>query len=215
MKHNYNTDIRKEFRRLKRNDDVMNGTYEIRNAHFRVNEPTIFGGINEEYIAAELEWYNSQMLSVDALAMIYGKRVKIWDNVADDNMFINSNYGWLIYSKENGYQYEHVKATLKDDPQSRQAVMVYTRPSIHVDAFRNGRHDFICTNTVQYFLRDNRLTCQVNMRSNDAIFGFNNDCAWQKHVLHKLADDLDVEPGPMTWSVGSLHVYERHWHLIK
>jgi thymidylate synthase len=52
------------------------------------------------------------------------------------------------------------------------------------------------------------------MRSNDAIFGFKNDRAWQHHVLTKLAADLNVEVGNITWQVGSLHVYARHFFLV-
>ena len=82
--------------------------------------------------------------------------------------------------------------------------------------------DFICTNNVQYFIRDNKLVTSVYMRSNDAVFGYNNDLAWQKYVRDKLIDDLEVdtynryEPGPIFWNVGSFHVYERHFgHVVK
>jgi thymidylate synthase len=77
--------------------------------------------------------------------------------------------------------------------------------------------DFICTNNVQYFIRDNKLITSVNMRSNDVVFGFNNDYAWQTHIRNKLHAALDVtyELGPIYWNVGSLHIYERHFNLIK
>ena len=52
------------------------------------------------------------------------------------------------------------------------------------------------------------------MRSNDVVFGYKNDYAWQKHVLDMLAADLFVEPGEIYWNAGSLHVYSRHFHLI-
>jgi thymidylate synthase len=92
--------------------------------------------------------------------------------------------------------------------------MIYTRPSMWQDYNRNGRSDFMCTNTVQYLIREGRLHAVVNMRSNDAIFGFRNDRAWQQHVLEKLANDLNVPSGNLYWNVGSLHVYSRHYHLV-
>ena len=54
------------------------------------------------------------------------------------------------------------------------------------------------------------------MRSNDAVFGYNNDYAWQVHVRDKLLEDLVTiyEPGPIYWNVGSLHVYERHFDFL-
>jgi thymidylate synthase len=53
------------------------------------------------------------------------------------------------------------------------------------------------------------------MRSNDVVFGYKNDYAWQQFVLHELAKDLFLEPGKMIWQVQNLHVYERHFDLIK
>ena len=73
----------------------------------------------------------------------------------------------------------------------------------------------------QYFIRDNKLITSVYMRSNDAVFGYNNDLAWQKHVRDKLLDDLETdteiryEAGPIYWNVGSFHVYERHFEHVE
>jgi thymidylate synthase len=53
------------------------------------------------------------------------------------------------------------------------------------------------------------------MRSNDVVFGFKNDKAWQDHVHQQLASDLGVEVGEMIWHAGSLHVYSRHFDLIE
>jgi thymidylate synthase len=53
------------------------------------------------------------------------------------------------------------------------------------------------------------------MRSNDAIFGYLNDYAWHKYVLDKMGDDLQIEKRKMIWVSGSLHIYERHFHLIE
>lgn len=93
--------------------------------------------------------------------------------------------------------------------------MIYTRPSIWNEHSREGMSDFICTNTVQYFLRDGKLIAVVQMRSNDVVFGFKNDKAWQDHVHTNLANDLGVDVGDMIWHAGSLHVYSRHFSLIE
>ena len=214
MRINYVDDIRNEFRSLKEKRVIRHGTIEIQNAMFRVDAPTIFGERNEKYIEAELEWYKSQSLNVNDLFDIYGSVVKIWDDVSDKDGYINSNYGWCIYSEDNGRQYDMVRATLAVDPFSRQACMYYTNPDMHKQSVLNGRRDHMCSTHCQYFINNNYLHAEVNMRSNDAIFGFINDYAWQQHVLKQLADDLNLQPGPITWHAGSLHVYERHWGLI-
>ena len=192
-------------------------TIEILNAAFEADEDHIVRPPNTEYIKREIEWYESQSLYVKDIP---GETPAIWKAVADKNGKINSNYGYLIHSEENYSQYLSVLAELGDNPDSRRANMIYTRPSIQMDAVFNGMSDFICTNNVQYFIRDNQLITSVYMRSNDAVFGYNNDLAWQKHVRDNLIDDLEKNtykkyiPGPIYWNVGSLHVYERHFNLL-
>ena len=59
------------------------------------------------------------------------------------------------------------------------------------------------------------------MRSNDVIFGYRNDYAWQKEIQTRLHEDLsnagieDLKIGQMIWQVQNLHVYERHFDLVK
>ena len=53
------------------------------------------------------------------------------------------------------------------------------------------------------------------MRSNDVIFGYRNDYAWQEYVLEELAIELDIDCGNIHWQVQNLHVYERHFDLVK
>ena len=212
-----NDDMRDEFVYRLNNEEFVTDktgvkTLEIINASFEVTEPTIFGKRNDEYVARELEWYESQSLYVKDIP---GKTPPIWESVSSDNGQINSNYGYLVFGENNYSQYDNVLKELKSNPESRRANMIYTRPSMHTDAFVSGMSDFICTNNVQYFIRDNKLVTSVYMRSNDVIFGFNNDYAWQEYVSKKLANDLSIEVGSIYWNVGSLHVYERHFNLIR
>ena len=192
-------------------------TVEIINAAFVADEDYILRPPNQEYIKREIEWYESQSLNVNDIP---GETPAIWKAVSDKNGKINSNYGYLIHSEENYSQYLSVLVELANNPDSRRANMIYTRPNIQMDATSNGMSDFICTNNVQYFIRNNQLITSVYMRSNDAVFGYNNDLAWQKHVRDNLIDDLEKDtykkytPGPIYWNVASLHVYERHFNLL-
>ena len=215
-------DIRKKFELMNRFGDYVTDktgvkTIEIINASFEADEPYIIREPNEDYIKREIEWYESKSLNVNDIP---GDTPQIWKDVADDNGIINSNYGHLIWSSDNICQYDNVRMELGENPGSRRATMIYTRPTIWLDAWKNGMNDFICTNNVQYFIRNNTLITCVYMRSNDAVFGYNNDLAWQKYVRDKLIDDLEIdtytryEAGPIYWNVSSLHVYERHFKFI-
>ena len=186
-------------------------TIELIGVSFIADEPSIFGTVNMDYVERELEWYKSMSLNVEDIP---GETPAIWKAVADADGMINSNYGWAIWSQDNYNQYEHVLAELKKNPDSRRAVMIYTRPNMWNDYNHNGRSDFMCTNAVQYLIRNGKLNAIVQMRSNDAVFGYKNDRAWQDHVQQSLADDLGVKKGKLIWQVGSLHVYERHFNLV-
>ena len=190
---------------------------ELIGASFLADEPAIFGEPNIEYINAEINWYESQSLNIHD---IYGKHSgkkppAAWQYAASDRGFVHSNYGYLVGSEENGSQYGNCLAELKANPNSRRAVMIYQRPSIWYEYNLDGASDFICTNSVAYYIRDGKLHCSVSMRSNDVVYGYKNDYAWQQYLLLNMVNELEVVAGNMIWQVQNLHVYEKHFDLIK
>lgn len=187
-------------------------TVEIIGESFIADENWLLKTPNEEYIERELEWYLSKSLNVRDIP---GGTPLIWEQVSDPDGYINSNYGFLIWSTANGNQYDNVLAELKAHPNSRRAVMIYNRPSMHTDYADNGMSDFICTYANSFLIRDGKLVSHYLMRSNDAVFGYGNDVAWAKYVQSKLAFDLGVEPGDLIWTATSLHVYERHFKFFE
>ena len=196
-------------------------TIEIIGASFLADEPAIFGKPNQEYIDAEIEWYASESTNITDIYPDGDKEPpQAWQYTANIHGEINSNYGHLIWSKKYHKQYDRVLKELMKNPDSRRASMIYQRPSIWLEYKEQGKNDFICTNAVTYYIRDDALHCVVQMRSNDVIFGYRNDHAWQEHVLDMLRDDLyyqghNLEKGNIHWQVQNLHVYERHFHLVK
>jgi thymidylate synthase len=201
-------------------------TIELIGASFIADEPAIFGEPNAEYIEKELEWYQSGSTNIKD---IYGEEREppaAWLYAANKHGEINSNYGHLIDSDKYFNQYQQVITELTENPDGRRASMIYTRPSIWMEYNENGKSDFICTNAVTYYIRDDKLHAVVQMRSNDVIFGYRNDVAWQNYVLHNLCNALaynlvgvtntvGVTPGTIYWQVQNLHVYERHFNLVK
>lgn len=218
-------DIRNELKHLYKECSFREGKYgktvEIQNAHFLADEDWIIRKPNYDYAKREIEWYESQSLYVKDIP---GGAPKIWQACADKDGKINSNYGWCIFSDENGNQFDHCVKRLLDDHYTREACMIYTRPSMQIDCNANGMHDFMCTYATQVFLNeidDNKykLDYTVFQRSCDAVYGFNNDNIWHRHVMNKLVDELkrydrDVILGDMTYNCGSLHVYERHFRFL-
>ena len=218
--------IRNELKRLYKEGVFREGKYgktvEIQNVHFLADKDWIIREPNYDYAKREIEWYESQSLYVKDIP---GDVPKIWQMCADKDGKINSNYGWCIFSDENGSQYDRCLNRLLDDHHTREACMIYTRPSMQVDCNSNGMHDFMCTYSTQVFLNEvndhkYKLDYTVFQRSCDACFGYNNDNLWHRYVMRKLVDDLNkhsinVIIGDMTYNCGSLHVYERHFKFLK
>lgn len=212
-------DIRRMFKR--RLEDKKwydtSGTLELLHVSFIADLDTIFGEPNQEYIKKEIAWYESQSNSIYDLDP---NPPKIWKEVASDNGEINSNYGRLIYSGSPS-QYDSVVEELVRQPYSRRAVMVYLHPNVHTEYKDRGKNDFICTGWVSYIIRDHTLVVSVNMRSCDAVFGYRNDLAWQRHVAAKVLSEINAKTslryrmGHIFWHASSLHIYPRHHNLVQ
>lgn len=221
-KQNGVEEIREEFDRLltleKFQVDKNGGKIlEIVGASFIADEDNIFGTPNEGYIRKELAWYDSRSTNINDINP-NGEPPAAWKMTANKHGEINSNYGLLIDAEKYHYQFEHAMNALVNDYGTRRSVMVYTRPSIQWEYNENGKSDFICTNAVNYRIVDGYLNATVQMRSNDAIYGYKNDLAWQEEVMHRLIEAIDdpaVKFGSIYWQAASLHIYERHFHLIK
>ena len=125
------------------------GTKTLFNVGFQIDFPwhnkilTKFREWKEDYAKAEWQWYLSGDRNVAKLGEIYGKVPAIWNFMVDDLGNVNSNYG---YQWEREYQLDKVVAKLKNDPDTRQAVIsIYDGKEIS-----NYRHDTPCTTAIQF-----------------------------------------------------------------
>jgi len=205
------------------NKDFVNDTVELIGVQIKNLNPlqSIFNfneikKTNKKYCQKELDWYLSQNLNIAG----WVDDITIWKQISDKDGFINSNYGWCIFSKENYNQYYNCLEILKKNKNTRQAVMIYNRPEMWYDYNINGMKDWMCTYSNQFFIRNNKLISLYIMRSNDAIYGFLNDFYWACYVYNKLYNELkeiyfDLEIGYINWYAGSWHLYERHFNLLK
>lgn len=158
------------------------------------------------YAMAEWLWY----LSKDRSASNIGKLANIWADISDEKGEVESNYGSII-----GDQWDRAVSNLIYDMNSRRAVISIYQP----DHYNKNPLDVPCTLSVQFLIRDDKLYCIVNMRSNDLIFGWGNDiftfCMFQQLMLNELREAYpNLQLGTYMHSAGSLHVYEQHFPML-
>lgn len=210
------------YKELSKQEKQENGTKEILFMHVSFDMSKVTGKVefasrksNENYLKRELDWYLSLDPTIEKV-----KDVKIWQNICSKkDSTVNSQYGILVYGEENNNQFQKALDSLIKDKDSRQAVIIYNRPSIHEDAYRDGKHDFICTFYQQFFIRNDRLECITNMRSNDCIFGIFNDLPWFECVYNDMYRELlktypNLEKDKLIYIANSFHCYERHFELL-
>lgn len=214
----YNGPLKKLHTKLMNNDIVeVRGfkTVELLNATIEfdglqtgiINIKDIFK-TSENYIEHETKWYESQNPHNEYIKQY----AQIWSTASDENGMTNSNYGFLMFSPQNGYQFKNVVEELKRDKFSRRAVAYYTNPFMHYV----GGNDHVCTMYVSYTVRNDKLQAIVSMRSNDIRFGLiGADLEWQRYMLSKIAEEVGLEVGNIHWHAASLHLYERHFEQLK
>ena len=190
-------------------------TIELRNVWLVLNNPSASvvtlpaRAINHEYLKAELDWYMAGDPHVEKIA----KASSFWTKLADTNGTVNSNYGKLIMTDKwaGKSQFEWCIARLKEDPESRQAVLNYNQP-VHK---YEGNKDFVCTLTQQFLIDNGALHSTVHMRSNDLIYGATYDIPWFVAVQALVADALDIPLGSYNHVAASLHVYKKHFKMLE
>jgi thymidylate synthase len=170
--------------------------------------------VDYSFAAAEFLWYWQGREDLEFLTP-YNKRIAEFSN---DGKTLNSAYGKRIFDR-NGRgtpQWTKVVDELVANPDSRRAVLEVFRP----DDLWEGNKDVPCTLSLQFFIRDGKLHLHVVMRSNDVFWGLPYD-AFSFTVLQECMAlalqhaGVPVELGTYTHTVGSLHVYERHFKKVE
>lgn len=193
------------------NDDKIYA--EIINANLCVNDPTrntmceCIRKMPLRYAIGELIWYNSRNRNVSSISTFS----KFWNNIAESDGTVNSNYGYCIHDKFNFDQWDMVKNLIKNDPGTRQAV-------IHIKEARNvienPTKDLNCTVSLQFLLRNNALDMITTMRSNDVWLGLPYDVFNFTCMQIQMAMELNVNIGKYYHNVGSLHLYKNDVNKI-
>lgn len=178
---------------------------EIINAISILNDPTRNilkskrRNLPMRYAIGEMLWY----MSGNPLLKEIQKYTDGWDRMSDDGITVNSNYGYCIKQKYGFDQWEFVKTELRQNPNSRRAI-------IHIkEAAYEESKDVNCTVCLQFFIRDEKLYMTAYMRSNDLWMGFPYDVFQFCNMQVLMSMELGYDLGTYTHIAGSLHLYER------
>lgn len=188
---------------------------EVINAITVIKDPTrsfMLNPIREmptRYAIGEFLWYlhgNNDLKSIQ----LYTHN---WDRMSDSGSEVNSNYGWCIKQKYGFNQYKSVLRMLREDLNTRQAVIHIKEPQEFIGKQLVSK-DVNCTVCLQFFVRDMKLHMTTYMRSNDLWLGFPFDIFQFMNLQVLLCmdlSDLGVTLGTYTHHAGSFHLYKRDY----
>lgn len=193
---------------------LVNNTVELINVHFKLtNIDKCIVNIKDvkqtsiKYLLAENIWYATGKNSVKYIS----KYAKKWANISDNNKTSNSAYGYILRSKFGFNQIETVIDLLQKDKYSRRAVLILNDANVNIATTKDEQ----CTMYLQFLIRDEKLICIANMRSNDIYYGLPYDVpafiAIQKYIAYRLS----IEASYYYHNAGSLHVYNKQFNLMK
>lgn len=172
--------------------------------------------LSMKYLAGELAFYLAGSDSLEFISYYSSS----WNKLSVDGKTVVSAYGKRLFKEltpDNDTQFAYCLRQLRNDRDSRKAVMVIYRAS---DSIENAK-DNPCTMSIQFLIRDNKLHATTTMRSNDVWFGFPYDIAFFTLVQEIMLTSLriyaypNLEMGSYTHFVGSLHAYERNWEDLR
>lgn len=136
--------------------------------------------------------------------------VTIWDEWADEAGNLGPVYGhqWRSWKKPDGGivdQISEVIHNIKTNPDSRRLL---------VSAWNVGELDQMalmpCHVVFQFYVANNRLSCQLYQRSADSFLGVPFNIASYALLTHMIAQQTGLMPGDFIWTGGDCHLYSNH-----
>ncbi|MEN8815310.1 MAG: thymidylate synthase [Nonlabens sp.] len=165
-------------------------------------------------IVHELLW----LLSGDTnIQYLKDNNVRIWNEWADEDGNLGPVYGhqWRNWDSRGIDQIKEVINTLKTNPNSRRMMVTAWNPSVMPDTSKsfsenvaNGKAALPpCHAFFQFYVANNKLSCQLYQRSADVFLGVPFNIASYALLTMMVAQVCDLEYGDFIHSFGDVHIY--------
>jgi len=163
-------------------------------------------------IIHELLWFLKGDTNIKYLK---DNQVKIWDEWADEQGNLGPVYGaqWRSWPTADGRHIDQITQLLNDlksNPDSRRHI---------VSAWNVGEIENMalppCHAFFQFYVADNRLSCQLYQRSADLFLGVPFNIASYALLTHMIAQVCDLEVGDFVHTLGDAHIYTNHMDQVK
>ena len=141
--------------------------------------------------------------------------VKIWDEWADENGDLGHVYGyqWRSWPTPDGKHIDQIQKVieqLKETPNSRRIIVSAWNVSEIESMALPPCHTFF-----QFYVADNKLSCQLYQRSADIFLGVPFNIASYALLTMMMAQVCNLEVGEFIHTLGDAHIYSNHFEQTK
>ena len=135
------------------------------------------------------------------LGPVYGHQWRNYGATKDENG---------IYNNDGIDQISQVIEQIKNNPNSRRLI---------VSGWNPGEAEQValppCHTLFQFFVADNKLSCQLYQRSADLFLGVPFNIASYALLTHMVAQVCGLEVGEFIWTGGDCHIYQNHRQQVE
>ncbi len=163
-------------------------------------------------IIHELLWFLKGETNISYLQR---NGVSIWDQWADENGDLGPVYGaqWRSWSCADGSTVDQISTlieNLKENPSSRRHI---------ISAWNVGALDDMalppCHAFFQFYVAQDRLSCQLYQRSADVFLGVPFNIASYALLLLMVAQVTGYQAGEFVHTFGDVHLYNNHFEQAR
>ncbi len=162
-------------------------------------------------IVHELLWFLKGETNIQYLK---DNGVSIWNEWANEDGELGPVYGkqWRRWQTENGETIDQIQQLIHDiktNPDSRRLI---------VSAWNVGELKKMalvpCHLLFQFYVANNKLSCQLYQRSADSFLGVPFNIASYALLTHMIAQQCDLDVGEFIWTGGDCHIYSNHLEQV-
>ncbi len=163
-------------------------------------------------IIHELLWF---LKGETNLQYLHDNKVTIWDEWADSDGELGKIYGyqWRSWTTPDGQHIDQIAKlinNLKTNPDSRRHI---------VSAWNVGDLDKMnlppCHILFQFYVVNNRLSCQLYQRSADIFLGVPFNIASYALLTMMVAQVTGYQAAEFIHTLGDAHIYSNHFNQVK
>lgn len=163
-------------------------------------------------IIHELLWFLKGDTNIKYLK---DNKVNIWDEWADENGNLGPVYGyqWRSWPAPDGKHIDQISNLIdgiKSNPDGRRHIVSAWNPALVDDMALPPCHALF-----QFYVANDKLSCQLYQRSADTFLGVPFNIASYALLTLMVAQVCNLKPGEFIHSFGDVHIYQNHFEQVE